>query len=145
MIQLSHFLGIFPRQMKVCIYTKTMTWMFIAALFATAKTGSSKRLDKQIHRVEDYCCSSRPETLRNRICVKFAGSIHKGWSLLSGEARFLGTGAGPLSRCPCSAGTLPPEDLNLHTNVVGLGTSPGSCEVRTPLAASIPVRRDHFK
>ena len=119
--------------------------MFIAALFAAAKTGSSKWMDKQIHSVEYYCCSSRLERLSNRICVKFAGSIHKGRSLLSGASRFLGTGAGSLSRCPGSAGTLPREDLNLDTNVVGLGTSPGSWEVGTPLAASIPVRRDHFK
>ena len=34
-------LGIYPREMKTYIDTKTCTQMFIAALFITAKTGSN--------------------------------------------------------------------------------------------------------
>ena len=26
-------LGIYPREMKICIYTKTYTWILLAALF----------------------------------------------------------------------------------------------------------------
>ena len=44
--------GIYPKEVKTCMHTKTFTWMSIAALFITGKTWNQLRypsVDKQMN------------------------------------------------------------------------------------------------
>ena len=92
----------FPETWKHYIYTKTMTWMFTVALFATAKPRSNKWMD----RVE-YCCGSS--------CLEMLSKLTFVWRPLRASTR---AGEHPLRSilppldgclvpllCLCSAGT----------------------------------------
>jgi len=46
-IQSVVFLGVYPKELKAYIHTQTCTWMFIAALFITAKTWSNQDVPEQ--------------------------------------------------------------------------------------------------
>jgi len=43
-------LGIYPKELKTYIYTKTCTWMFIAGLFIIAKLGSNQDVFSRINK-----------------------------------------------------------------------------------------------
>ena len=79
-------LGIYPREMKTYIDTKTCTQMFIAALFITAKTGSNSYILEwtnklwTLHVMEHYLAMKRTKYWASlvaqwlRICLPMQGT-----------------------------------------------------------------------
>lgn len=71
----SSLLGTYPREMKVCVRTKTCTWIFIADLFVVLKNckqhrrpPSKQSLNIQQNNGRNYQCRQQPEWI-SRVMV----------------------------------------------------------------------------